>query len=89
MIIQNNGNRKFIIDGLTIEPHKTYEVTEQQFNRLKGFSELKPLCIITKKENKKEVKNNFKKENKKEVKNNFKKEENTSKKEDLENSIED
>ena len=46
MIIQNNGKRKFLIDGLVIEPQKTYKITDEQYNRIKGFKEIKPLCII-------------------------------------------
>ena len=46
MIIQNNGKRKFLIDGLVIEPQKTYKITDEQYNRIKGFKEIKPLCVI-------------------------------------------
>lgn len=46
MIIQNNGNRKYLIDGLIIEPHKTYKITQEQYDRIKGFNEIKPLCVI-------------------------------------------
>ena len=46
MIIQNNGKRKFLIDGLVIEPQKTYKITDEQYNRIKGFKEIKPLCVV-------------------------------------------
>ena len=46
MIIQNNGKRKFLIDGLVIEPQKTYKIADEQYNRIKGFKEIKPLCVI-------------------------------------------
>ena len=46
MIIQNNGKRKFLIDGLIIEPQKTYKITDEQYNRIKGFKEIKPLCVV-------------------------------------------
>lgn len=46
MIVQNNGKRRYLIDGLIIEPHKTYNITEEQYNRVKGFNEIKPLCVI-------------------------------------------
>ncbi len=46
MIVQNNGNRKYLIDGLVIESHKTYKITQEQYERIKGFGDIKPLCII-------------------------------------------
>lgn len=46
MIVQNNGNRKYLIDGLVIQPHKTYQITPEQYNRIKGFGDIKPLCVI-------------------------------------------
>lgn len=67
MIIQNNGSRKFIIDGLIIEPHKTYNITEEQYSRVKGFKEIKPLCVVNSQE--KQFKKPVKKEEKKQTKN--------------------
>lgn len=58
----NQGKRIYIINNRILEPNKIFNLTDEEFEKLKIFKEIKPLFVEEKKQKKEEVKEEIKEE---------------------------
>lgn len=42
----NQGKRVYIIGGKRIEPNSYFTLTDEEYKKVKGFNEIKPLFVI-------------------------------------------
>ena len=58
----NQGKRIYIINNRILEPNKIFNLTDEEYEKVKTFKEIKPLFVEEKKQKKEEIKEETKKE---------------------------